>query len=369
MFNRAFIALRRYGFGSQRSVPSLDGLRAISIVFVLVSHLTGTRGFPNISALLGLGELGVRVFFVISGYLITSILLGELKRTGTVSLVRFYFRRTLRLFPASYFFIAVIAFLAAKGFAQLAPYDLTFALTYTMNYYDHRGWPLGHLWSLAVEEQFYLLWPATLMLLGRLRSGRFLLGALLATPFLRLASIYVTPAFNFVVWADALATGCLLAIFREQLSADKRYSRLLASKWFFLVPVGAIAANYIPSTKLTWLFGETIMNVAIAVSADWAMRNSTGIVGRFLNLPAVSFIGVLSYSLYVWQQPFLNRASASPYCAFPLNIILTFALAFFSYVAIEAPFLRLRGVVERMQSRKGQRADGLSTIHSAEAPQ
>jgi len=368
MLSRAFTALRTYGFGSQRSVPSLDGLRAISIAFVLVAHLTGTRGFPNVPPLLKLGELGVRVFFVISGYLITSILLSELKRTGTVSLTRFYFRRTLRLFPASYFFIAAIALLAARGMAQLEPYDLTFAATYTMNYYDHRGWPLGHLWSLAVEEQFYLLWPATLLLLGPVRSGRFLAGVLFAAPFLRLASLAVAPAFNFVVWSDALGTGCLLAIFRERLSGSKMYSRLLASKWFFLAPAAALAANYVPSTKLHWLFCETIMNIAIAISADWAMKNSTGAVGRFLNWPAVSFIGVLSYSLYLWQQPFLNRASASPYCAFPANIILTFALALFSYVAIEAPFLRMRGVADKLRSRKDRRIEGLAPSHSPETP-
>ena len=102
MFSRFFIALRQYGFGNQRVLPSLDGLRAISICLVLVGHLIGTQGFAkHIPLLNGLGLLGVRIFFVISGYLITSILVGELHRKGTISLPRFYFRRTMRLFPAS----------------------------------------------------------------------------------------------------------------------------------------------------------------------------------------------------------------------------------------------------------------------------
>jgi peptidoglycan/LPS O-acetylase OafA/YrhL len=255
------------------------------------------------------------------------------------------------LFPASYFYILVIAALAAKHLVSLKRWDLTFAITYTMNYYEGRGWTLGHLWSLAVEEQFYLLWPIVLRLLGPLRSVRFLIALVVAAPFLRLASPYVGPAFNFLIWSDALATGCLLAILREDLAANGHYARLLASRWFFLVPVAALVANYVPFTKISWLVSETVMNLSIAASADWAMRKPDTAIGRFLNMPAVAFIGVLSYSVYLWQQIFLNRASASPYCAFPSNIILTFAVATVSYLLIEAPFLRFRAALECAASK------------------
>jgi peptidoglycan/LPS O-acetylase OafA/YrhL len=233
MLRRLFVAFRQFGFGTQRTVPSLDGLRAISIEFVFIAHLTGTRHYPGALAPLGkLGEFGVRVFFVISGYLITSILLTELRQKARISLPRFYFRRTLRLFPASYAYILVIAILAAKHLVNLERWDLTYAITYTMNYHEARGWSLGHLWSLGVEEQFYLLWPLTLRALGPLRSVRVLIGFVVAEPLLRLASPYVGSAFNFLVWSDALATGCLLAILREELGANRRYARLLASRWF-----------------------------------------------------------------------------------------------------------------------------------------
>jgi peptidoglycan/LPS O-acetylase OafA/YrhL len=352
MLKRLFVALRQFGFGTQRTVPSLDGLRAISIAFVLVAHLTVTRHFPGSLSRLGkLGEFGVRVFFVISGYLITSILLAELRRKASISLPRFYFRRMLRLFPAAYFYILVIAVLAAKHVVSLDRWDLAAAITYTMNYHEVRRWSLGHLWSLAVEEQFYLLWPLILRTLGQLRSVRFLIALVVVAPFLRLASPYVGPAFNFLIWTDALATGCLLAILREDLAANRRYARLLASRWFFLVPVAALVANYVPFTKISWLFAETVMNLSIAASADWAMRNADTAVGRFLNLPAVSFVGVLSYSLYLWQQIFLSRESVSPYCAFPLNIILAVAMALVSYLLIEAPFLRFRTAIEHASAQ------------------
>jgi peptidoglycan/LPS O-acetylase OafA/YrhL len=347
MLKHVFLSLRQFGFGNQRTVPSLDGLRAISIAFVVIAHLTATRNFPLVLfPLANLGEFGVRIFFVISGFLITSVLLKELRRTNTISLGRFYFRRTMRLFPASYFYILVIAVLAAKHLVSLKRWDLLFAMTYTMNYHEARGWSLGHLWSLGVEEQFYLLWPIALLMLRPLRSVRFLIAILVAAPFLRLASPYAGTAFNFLIWSDALATGCLLAMIREDLASNERYARLLASRWFFLVPVAALAANYVPFTKISWLVSETVMNLCIAASADWAMRKCDTAVGRFLNLPAISFIGVLSYSLYLWQQIFLNRGSTSPYCAFPLNIVLTAGMAMLSYLLIEAPFLRLRSGIE-----------------------
>ena len=348
MLNRVCLVFRSYGFGTQRVIPCLDGLRAISIAFVLVSHLSGTRNFVSSHWLMGLGEFGVRIFFVISGYLITTMLMEELRRKGSISLAHFYFRRTLRLFPAAYCLIAVAAVLAARGFIHLHHQDLTFALTYTTNYHETRGWPLGHLWSLAVEEQFYLLWPLVLSSLGLMRSRRILLGVLLLGPLFRITSPYAGVTFNFIVWSDALASGCLLAIVRDALPNIQSYFRLLASKWFFLVPLTALAANYIPSTKVTWLAGDTIMNVTIAISVDWAMRHTKGRTGRILNQPTVAFLGVLSYSLYLWQQLFLNRSSDKLYCAFPMNIMLAFAFALASYLLVEAPFLRLRKALEEI---------------------
>jgi len=361
MINRLFVAFRQFGFGNQRTVPSLDGLRAISIAFVLFCHLCGTRHFPGQISFFTLrfGEFGVRVFFVISGYLITSILLAELWSKGTISLARFYFRRTLRLFPARYFFILVVAILAMKEFVTLEPWDLTHAITYTMNFHDARAWSLGHLWSLAVEEQFYLLWPLALLSLGPARAVRFLVALLVAAPFLRLASPYVGPAFNFAIWSDALATGCLLAILRGKLIANRHYACLLASRWFFLVPVAALVANLVPFTKIYWLVSETVMNLAIAASADWAMRKPAAVIGRFLNLPVVSLVGALSYSLYLWQQIFLDHSSSSRYTAFPLNIILAGSMALVSYFLIESPFLRLRSAIERYRLKRqpiGERA-------------
>src|SRR5215831_9701446 len=213
-------------------IRSLDGLRAISIGLVMVSHLVGTRGFPipdRVGRVFELGELGVRVFFVISGFLITSILLRELKSSQTINLPKFYFRRTLRIFPPYYLFLFALTLAGALGLIALNPGDLIHALTYTSNYHSDRSWLVGHTWSLAVEEQFYILWPAVLLLLGK-RKGLWLAAAcLLAAPFLRIGIWEAFPDIRagigqrFETVADSIAAGCLLAGIRPRLHSWPAY--------------------------------------------------------------------------------------------------------------------------------------------------
>src|SRR5687767_13667792 len=124
-------------------IPSLDGLRAISIGLVLISHMIGTRGLfipSQVGNIFALGELGVRVFFVISGFLITNILVKEVELTGRINLWKFYLRRTLRIFPPYYVFLAVLIALVALGYLQLDFLDKLHALTYTANYHPARSW-------------------------------------------------------------------------------------------------------------------------------------------------------------------------------------------------------------------------------------
>lgn len=353
-------------------MPSLDGLRAISILLVLLSHCLGTHGFPQLpSRWFALGDFGVRIFFVISGFLITSILIRELDGTQTISLSRFYIRRAMRLLPALYVYIGVVVLLAYAGIVRVTDRDIAFGLTYSMNFDTVPGWNFGHFWSLAIEEQFYLLWPFGLLLLRTRRAAaKFLAGVLIVDPFIRIASHYVGPAFNFFVWTDALGSGCLLALLRTELADNRHYRRVLESRWFFLVPTIALLCNYIPSTKLSWLFGVTIMNVSIAMTIDWAMRNTTGIAGRFLNQPAISFLGVASYSIYVWQQVFIDRHADNWFNVFPVNVALALAAAMMSYLLIECPCLRLRSALFRRVSlsRTAQLAAAQSSSRGTDRP-
>ena len=169
-------------------LPSLDGLRAMSIGLVLIAHLANQPGLIPLPTrvLVLLAALGVRVFFVISGFLITTLLLAERDRSGSISLRSFYLRRTMRIFPpGSDGYVAVMAIAAAAGWIHLRPHDLLAAVTYTVNYHHDRSWYLGHAWSLAVEEQFYLLWPFVFSYLGARRAALVALAMMVVSPLLR----------------------------------------------------------------------------------------------------------------------------------------------------------------------------------------
>ena len=154
-----------------KKLPSLDGWRAVSISLLLLGHSVFTPGFPSFAKAFnsqGTGILGVRFFFVISGFLITWLLVGEREKTGSINLNHFYARRVLRIFPVNYVHLAVLGLLTA--FRQPASAWLA-NFTYTTNFFP-TGFPTSHLWSLAVEEQFYLLWPFLLCLLPEVAPYR-----------------------------------------------------------------------------------------------------------------------------------------------------------------------------------------------------
>ena len=137
----------------------------------LIAKAEADKQFPYevLTGLRDFGYLGVKVFFVISGYLITRLLIAEHARTGRISLRGFYVRRVWRIFPAFYAFVGAMLAAWAIGWIALAPGDVVAALTYTMNYHYERSWGLGHIWSLSIEEQFYLVWPFLFLALGRTR--------------------------------------------------------------------------------------------------------------------------------------------------------------------------------------------------------
>jgi len=203
--------------GSGVRIRSLDGLRALSVALVILGHLGGTQGFPvgsSASALSFGAMLGVRVFLVISGYLITRGLLADEEAHGRIRLGSFYFRRIFRIFVPYYAFLAAMAAAAHFGFIKLAPGDLGYSLAYLSDHHlhaewTHGRWTLGHTWSLAAEEQFYLLWPLLLVLLGARRALWVAAAALVAAPVGRLLVWYLQPEASFAIgktFATVVAT-------------------------------------------------------------------------------------------------------------------------------------------------------------------
>jgi len=328
-------------------MPGLDGLRAVSILLVLAGHIAGTRHAYSLAGFLRFGDfahLGVRVFFVISGFLITTLLIAEHKKTETVSIRGFYFRRTLRIFPAFYFFLLVIAACSRFGLITLSKGDLLHGLTYTINYDSQRSWWVGHIWSLSVEEQFYLLWPATIVVFGLRRAFLGALGIVLLAPVLRVAFLQywrTAPVGDwFPTTADSIATGCLLAACMHYFELRAPWRKV--TRYWPVFAALALLLNVKASGRLSAGMFETLINVCIAVCIAHFSTTTEGLAARVLNWRPAVFIGVLSYSLYLWQQPFLNRYSSSFLCSFPVNLVLVFSVALACHYAVEKPFLALR---------------------------
>lgn len=347
---------------TDRRMPSLDGIRAISILMVCYGHLGGTRYFPVSIVAYGrwcgdVAHLGVLVFFVISGFLITSLLMSERETTGAISLKRFYLRRIVRIFPAFYAFILVMAIAALSGAVHLTGRDFAYALTYTVNFEPDRSMQMGHLWSLSIEEQFYLLWPLTLLALRGRRALIVAVAAIFTGPLVRLAIrewiFHVDPHLPggmltiFPAMFDYLAVGCALALLRPWLLTRTWYLRLTASPWLALAIPLVWLINRMGSHPVAILLGSPVLNVCVALLIESSTRHAGSLAGRFLNWKPVVFLGVLSYSLYLWQMPFLDHRSSAWMNAFPQNLLFVFLAALASYFLIERPFVRLRGRLRR----------------------
>jgi len=359
-------------------IPGLDGLRAASIVLVLLGHLAGTRNFLTLASFAPLGDLGnlgVSVFFVISGYLITTLLLNEQARDGRVNLGAFYARRAWRILPAAGTYLAVLALVASvTSGARLSSSDWLHALTFTMNYHQERDWWVGHLWSLSVEEQFYLLWPAAVGVLGRV-GGLWLAGS----------AVVIAPVWRVFVWVlwpdargglgetfptvmDAIAVGCVLAGSASWL-VDRAWYRWILRPRPLAVIVGVVlGCNALARHPWFFLpFGMTLRSVGIALIVHAAILQSNEPVASLLDRAGLRWLGRMSYSLYLWQQPFLNRHSHSTLAAFPVNLGGAFVCAILSFVWIEAPALRLRDrlgslrhMVTNLRAPEGTPPDPLS---------
>ena len=358
-------------------IPSLDGLRAISIGLVVALHTLQRHDPAHHASFLWYalfnGGTGVHIFFVISGYLITSLLLHEHARSGRISLSGFYIRRAFRILPPLYVYVAVLLLCAAVGRLALTRLDVLSALFFFHNYAaTDVSWSLEHFWTLSVEEQFYLIWPFVLILClsrpleaGRRLAFRVALAVILVAPIIRVVSYrlhnpYWHNAGMFQMQADALMFGCVIALLQGTPSFEKLYLVVTRIWWLppavilFCMTMDARFQNY-------WSLpiGLTLQGAAIAAFVLWCVRNSHSLVGRFLNLRPVAYLGVLSYSAYLWQTLFLHHSNIKLFGGqnlwntFPTSWLAIFFAALLSYYLVEQPSLRLRStLMRRLRSPK-----------------
>jgi peptidoglycan/LPS O-acetylase OafA/YrhL len=336
----------------QTRIPSLDGLRGISISLVLLSHSVLATNFPErLRFLAGLGKLGVNVFFVISGFLITTLLMREGAKSGRICLRNFYIRRILRIFPVAYLYIAVVALLSSFGLVQLGQHDLTFALSYLMDYHPDCAWIFGHFWSLTVEEQFYLFWPALIAVLGFRKSFAAAVVYIVAVQFGRIAMVSVFPgwpaALRLPQGSGAIMTGCVLAMSWEWMQARKP---LFASRAFSILLVLAVGLQLYFWSIHSWAHAPgLVVSVLIGLWIFRCVEVPDDLMGKILNSRVLSYVGVLSYSIYVWQEMFLLY-SPTTRTVIPWNLMTALVVATLSYYFVERPFVQLKDKFTRSTS-------------------
>ncbi len=334
---------------SRRRLPALDGLRAVAVFTVILYHF----GFVSIP-----GDLGVNAFFVLSGFLITWLLLQEFNRTGHLAVGEFYARRMLRIAPAYYGFLFLIY---VEEHVRGYQWDVSLTLSglcYVVNYYNvlkgHPNTAIAHAWSLGVEQQFYVLWP---LLLGLVVSkGTKAVGLVIATVIVAVAgwrsiaylgmgasSSYVYNAFETRL--DCLAIGCLTAVCCQ----SSRFKSVIVS-----LSMGAVSpimtlilllySRIGGSESYHYSIGFTIDSILLAILMMQLLIKSQEVWWSWIDHPVMIYLGRISYSLYLYHL--LALGIAARIVPAPVSARLAFSMvtcvmfASISYWLIEVPFLQ-----------------------------
>lgn len=318
--------------------PELDGLRALAVVLVMLAH-AGVPGFR-----MG-GVMGVGTFFVLSGFLITALLLREVDRSGGIALRAFWRRRVVRLIPA---LVLVVAAVWVSGVGP-SVWETVGVLGYAANWLRVAGRPLSplnHTWSLSIEEQFYVVWPLAMLGLLRWRRDLFEWIVILGVGSVLLrAMIWGRPGYqvNRVYFgtdtnAFLLLAGCGLAV----LLVGGRVGR--CPRWLGWVSVAGllVLSGWEPSQWWAFVGGPTVGALAAVVAVWWMATNS---VSGWRSRPVVE-VGRMSYSLYLWHVPVFAwwHSRVGPFT--PVGVVAAFSVSFGcaagSYYLVERPLLRFK---------------------------
>lgn len=330
-----------------KRIPTLDGWRAVAITAVVIHHVA--RCFYQQESAYGLsltrfGAFGVDIFFGLSGLLITKLLLDEFQRTGGFGLRGFYIRRVFRILPPYLMFLVVITAAGMWRSGREAASCLLFFRNYVPD--AQAGEATQHLWSLAVEEHFYLLWPGLLAWVGARRSKNLAAGLALTVALWRMIqSQFVVPLLPLVpahfrtdIRLDALLWGCVVAFILDDADARARFARQMRfGIWCALAGLLSLCVVYY--SELNSVMVAVLIPILLAgttLHRQWA-------VSRALDWGPVTWIGRISYSLYLWQALFLVPGWEHPthwWQQWPANLPLAVAVAALSYYAIEKPLLR-----------------------------
>ncbi|MEO6655642.1 MAG: acyltransferase [Pyrinomonadaceae bacterium] len=338
---------------SSTHLPALDGLRFVAVFLVIVYHL----GFENVP-----GGNGVMLFFVLSGFLITWLMLKENEATGTISLKAFFKRRVLRIFPAFYAYaLLTLVFLVVTG--RNVPWAHAISsLLYFSNYFiafnQDSNNAFSHTWSLAIEEQFYLFFPLLFLLFCRnLKHLKIaIVGLILATWAWRIVLVFGLNASGGYIYSafdtrlDNLLVGCLLAVILRERSLEWVWKILLRNALMPIATVALLAISIyfsLRSVIYKSTVGFAVEPVLMAILITQMMAFSAAGIWQLLEWKPVKFLGLLSYSLYLYQQLTTSFVAGhmgeySTIIRITAAVAMTVFAAVASYYLIEMPFLKLK---------------------------
>lgn len=346
-----------------RYMPGLDGVRAVAVIAIIIYHL-------NPQWLSG-GFLGVDTFFVISGYLITSLLLTEYHNTGKIELMSFWLRRVKRLIPAVLFLVMgviVLSLIFMPMEIQKVRADSIAAIFYVSNWWyimqnvdyfeQFAVQPLKHLWSLAIEEQFYLVFPIVLLSLlsfiRRLKSIRIIFLILLVISMIAMMVLYVPNEnvarvyFGTDTRIQTLLMGVLLALvwppFQLKAKVNRQMRTMIDTAGVVGLAILFICFKFVSETNSILYYGGFFLISMVTLLVIASSVHPSGYFAKFLGNKVFTFIGSRSYSLYLWHYPIIVLIHHQfvqgqiPPLVYVVEILLMVLMAEFSYKFIEQPF-------------------------------
>ncbi len=351
-----------------KKILGFDGIRGLAVLSVILTHLyvfehIEDKGFLSTEILQSInGGAGVQAFFILSGFLITYLLINESNKNGEISLANFYIRRTLRIFPLYFFVLFLISIIHIFRDQVTNWKSISFATLYSYNFVPKAWYSgiLGHTWSLAVEEHFYLVWPFVFISVG-FKSKKLLLILIVFSVTSFLINMYLNQwewiKTNFFIdrWSFIagfnIAFGCFFSILifgKFKASIFKRYlSYFLAlcigiSLWFCSLWMPDVISNTIIYAR----------GLGLAITISWIYLNQDSIITKTLEFRPLSYIGTISYGIYMYQGFFL---STSPYRlpnqSWPpdqyLGLLLLIIVAPVSYHLFEKPITNMKSKLQK----------------------
>lgn len=335
-------------------LPALDGVRGIGVLMVMCAHYYGLFGFAS-------GSLGVDIFFVLSGFLITNLLLNEIEQTGSVRIGNFIARRALRLVPA--LVLAVLSFGLIDLIFQIRPMETTlnamagalvmYASNWIRAYNLFSMGEFGHTWSLAIEDQFYLVWPFALLVLTK-ASRPLAIATIVGAVVLVAANRYALLASGDVPigYIEAATHTRMDALLVGAIPAFLMRYRINKTAIFYAACAGALAVLAVAVDPRDYLYKQPLVTVGVAAILMHLQANATSFFHQALSVNWLTYTGKISYGLYLYHYPIwfltvhtfggdIDPKTKQVICLFVLGPA-SFLVAWASYRFVEAPMLSLK---------------------------